>query len=110
MNEYIFYTTEGFTATPVENQEIENCQVLGCAVGKNVADAKNNLIKENLWIVETGFDANQIIARQLLTEETKHDIAMLVQYFENQGVLYKETIPDKDTVYQTLQRLKENIL
>lgn len=33
MSEYIFYTTEGFTQDPNENN-IENCQVLGRAFGK----------------------------------------------------------------------------
>ena len=28
MNEYIFYTTEGFTYPPIEGKDVENCQVL----------------------------------------------------------------------------------
>ena len=35
MSEYIFYTTEGFTQAPNGNN-VENCQVLGRAFGKNI--------------------------------------------------------------------------
>jgi len=34
LNEYIIYTTEGYTTAPNENLEVENCQVLGHARGK----------------------------------------------------------------------------
>ena len=46
MSEYIFYTTEGFTQAPNGNN-VENCQVLGRAFGKNIKEARCNLIKEN---------------------------------------------------------------
>lgn len=68
MSEYIFYTTEGFTQDPNENN-IENCQVLGRAFGKNAKEARCNLLKENPWIEEAGFDTTDLIVKQLLTEE-----------------------------------------
>lgn len=67
MNEYIFYTTEGYTIAPTEDYEVENCQVLGCAFGINKNEAKDNLLKENPWIVEAGFNESEFIVRQLLT-------------------------------------------
>ena len=39
MNEYIIYTTEGYTEAPNENVEIENCQVLGRVSGDNQENA-----------------------------------------------------------------------
>ena len=55
MNEYIFYTTEGHTTSP-NDSDVENCQMLGRAYGKNIDEAQANLLKDNPWIIETGFD------------------------------------------------------
>lgn len=66
MNEYIIYTTEGHTIAPNENVEVENCQVLGCASGKNKDEAKNNLLKKNPWISEAGFNSSEFIVRQIV--------------------------------------------
>lgn len=65
MNEYIFYTPEGYTIAPNENVCVDSCQMLGTAKGKNEREAKNNLLKENLWIVEAGFDPTEFMIRQL---------------------------------------------
>ena len=65
MSEYIFYTTEGFTQAPNGNN-VENCQVLGRAFGKNIKEARCNLIKENPWIEEVGFDMEDLFVKQLL--------------------------------------------
>ena len=67
MKEFIFYTTEGFTQAPNGN-DIENCQVLGIAKGKDKVEAKDNLLKENFWIVEAGFATTGFIVRQLAAE------------------------------------------
>ena len=45
MSEYIFYTTEGLTQAPNGNNA-ENCQVLGKAFGKNIKEARSNLVKK----------------------------------------------------------------
>ena len=66
MNEYIFYTTEGYTIAPNEDYGVENCQVLGCACGNNKDEARDNLMKENLWISEDGFSESEFIVRQLM--------------------------------------------
>lgn len=66
MNEYIFYTTEGFTIAPNENVEVENCQLLGCAFGSNKDEAQDNLLKENPWISEAGYSTSEFIVRQLV--------------------------------------------
>ena len=68
-NEYIFYTPEGYTTAPNEDIKVENCQMLGTAKGKDIVDAKMNLLKGNPWIIEAGFDPTQFIIRQLVSEE-----------------------------------------
>ena len=75
MNQYVFMTTEGATFAPHhistdEVTETENCQVLGKAQGKNQQEAKQNLLKENSWIVEAGFDPEEIFSYELAKVST----------------------------------------
>lgn len=65
MNEYIFYTTEGYTTAPNENFEVENCQLIGIASGESKKDALAVLFEENPWIIPAGFDPIFFICRQL---------------------------------------------
>ena len=66
MTEYIFYTTEGFTQAP-DGNDIENCQLLGRAYGKDKHDALSNLLKENPWITERGFEPCETICKELVS-------------------------------------------
>ena len=60
-HKYLIYTPEGYCEAP--NGEVaENFQVLGFSVGLSPADAVSNLLKENLWIAEMGYDVNSIEA------------------------------------------------
>lgn len=65
MKEYIFYTPEGNTTAPNENVEVESCQMLGTAKGKDEREARSNLLKENSWIIEAGFNPSEFMIRQL---------------------------------------------
>ena len=65
MNEYIIFTPEGYTTAPNENYEVENCQVLGIASGRNERDAINNLIIQNQWITEAGFNPTEFFCKRL---------------------------------------------
>ena len=64
MTEYIFYTTEGFTQAP-DGEDIENSQLLGRAYGNDKHDALSNLLKENPWIKERGFELYEVICKEL---------------------------------------------
>ena len=66
MTEYIFYTTEGFTQAP-DGDDIENCQLLGRAYGKDKHDALSNLLKEKPWTKERGFEPCEIICKELVS-------------------------------------------
>ena len=68
MNEYIFYTSEGLTYPPGEDKAVENCQVLGRTCGNSEIEAREELIKQNPWILKSGFSINEIIGKQLLTD------------------------------------------
>ena len=64
MNKYIFYTFEGFTQSPNED-DVENLQILGFESAYTKAEALNNLIKNNDWIIQSGFSLEEIICKQL---------------------------------------------
>ncbi|MEE0118791.1 MAG: hypothetical protein U0I09_04300 [Bacteroidaceae bacterium] len=71
MNEYIIYTAEGLTYPPREDKEVENCQVLGRACGTSEIEARDNLIKQSPWILECGFDIQDTICKQLVTDDLR---------------------------------------
>ena len=107
MNEYIFYTCEGYTYPPKEDEEIENCQVLGRALGKNIEEAKNNLLKENPWIEESGFAVDEIVVEQILTDGNKQDIQTIVDYlWETERKHFQKSGKPEDHIYHALKRLK----
>lgn len=110
MNEYIFYTNERFTIPPHEEKEVENCQVLGRAFGDNEKNACDNLVKDNPWIKDCGFDIEKAVSMQLLTKETKQDINILVQYLiEDEYRKFQELGSPKEHIYHSLKRLQEVI-
>ena len=65
MNEYIFYTPEGYTIAPNENVCVDNCQMIGTAKGKDEREARKNLLRENSWIIDAGFNPTEFMIRRL---------------------------------------------
>lgn len=69
MKHYIFLTTEGWTFAPCDEYatepSVENCQMLGIASGQNQQQAQQNLLEENPWITEAGFDPDEIFGYEL---------------------------------------------
>ena len=66
MKSFIFITTEGFTYQPNSESiepDIENCQVVGFAEGKDLEEAFGSLIAENEYLREINF--NEIIGYEL---------------------------------------------
>ena len=72
MKKYIFYTTEGFTQAP-DGEDIENCQLLGCACGQDKQEAMDTLLKENPWIKERNFEPRKAICEELTTTPNAED-------------------------------------
>ena len=65
MKKFIFVTNEGQTIAPNENIEIHNSQVIGFAKGMNEEEALKNLLKENSWIWDSGFNVAEFIGHEL---------------------------------------------
>lgn len=65
MTEYIFYTFEGECTAP-NDAPIANCQLMGRAFGNNREEALKELLKENAWIEEYGYDPSVFVIRRLM--------------------------------------------
>ena len=61
---YLFYTAEGSTQSP-DNRLVENFQILGDACGVDCKEALGNLLADNLWIKEMGYDTNNILYHKI---------------------------------------------
>ena len=104
MNEYIFYTTEGYTTVPNENIEVDNCQVIGRAIGENQEKALSTLILDNPWIIEAGFDTSKFITKQILTRKQREDILLLLNNLRMIEHNFNEN--EMDGFPSIIQRLK----
>lgn len=71
MKSYIFITEEGSTyqpnSTASPEPDIENCQVIGFAKGKDEDEAFKNLTKEDVYLLDTNF--NEVICIELKNED-----------------------------------------
>lgn len=109
MNEYIFYTTEGMTFPPNEDEDIDNCQILGFVKAKNSSEAKDILLEDNPWIVLSGYSLSEIRVKQVLTKEQIKDIQAVVDYnWADEEKHYEECgeYPPKH-ISEVLKRLKQ---
>ena len=89
------------------NEEVENCQLLGTAHGKSQNEALQNLLSENPWIEERGFTPNGVFARQLLPEEAKHNITVLLDYlWHDEERHYEESECPPDHIFLVMKKLK----
>lgn len=67
MKKYIFLTREGFTSSPT-NIPSKNMQVVGIIDKVNNEDeALKQLLKENPWIWDSGFNVAEFIAYEIVS-------------------------------------------
>lgn len=64
MNQYVFYTEEGYTASP-RGEDVENFQILGFEDGNSAKEALKKLMDRNSWILRTGFNENEILVKRV---------------------------------------------
>jgi hypothetical protein len=90
IREYIFLTYEGFTFQPNSKSmepDIENLQVLGFSKGRNSKDAFKNLLKENIYLIDTTFD--RVISYELNKDYKDsivyHSMSELKESFNKEG-------------------------
>lgn len=98
MNDYIFYTLEGYTQSPNGNK-VENCQVIGIASGADKQDALVHLLADNPWIAEHRFDSNKFLCRELSSCDNSSSI-----------ITYLTNLLDERQLEQYMQWLDGNYL
>lgn len=64
MNEYIFYTTEGYTQDP-KGHDVANGQLIGRAFGDTPQEARQHLLSDNPWIAAHHYDTSALICKEL---------------------------------------------
>ncbi|WP_296015077.1 hypothetical protein [uncultured Treponema sp.] len=110
MNEYMFYTLEGFTQSP-NKTDCENLQILGFEKAENLEAAKEHLLVNNDWIFKYGFDAEKILSKKILTEESLASIKTVVDYlWEDEEKDYEECFASDGNIdnhiFKHLRKLK----
>ena len=108
MKNYFFYTFEGYTESP-NNKHIENMQVLGRASGLDYTQALDNLLRENEWITDSGFNKDSIIAEQILDDKLKENINNVIHYLWKDEKKHYEKDKCENHIYLTLKQLKKSI-
>lgn len=108
MKQYIFYTFEGIAQSPI-GETVENMQILGFSSGKNKNAAKVQLLKDNKWIVESGFSEQEIQSRQVVDEKLKELIKKIILYSWDTEKRHYEENPEKNHIFLVLKKLKELI-
>ncbi len=110
MNEYIVYTTEGYTSGPKMTADVENCQVLGTIEGRSEGDAIKKLFKQNEWIMKAGFTLDNAFARPLLTNSIQENIRTVVDYlWKDEYTHFQENNYPQDHIFRVIKRLKNSI-
>lgn len=93
MNEYLIYTTDGFCQDPYLN-DIENCQVLGRAKGKDKAEAIDNLLSENQWIIDSGYERKNFVIVQIVNSGCENTFDKALADIEEQ-LLFKHNTKEE---------------
>ena len=110
MNEYIIYTTDGYTSGTNTNVEVENCQVLGVIDGISGGDAIRKLFEQNGWLEAAGFTIDNTFARPLLTTSIKEDIKTVIDYlWKDEHTHFQKSHYPNDHIFRVLKRLKNYI-
>ena len=79
MAKYIFYTHEGYSIAP-NNEDVENLQILGIEDGITENEAFKNLFQNNEWILEMGFSEDKIKCRAIFNSSFINDLNTILEY------------------------------
>lgn len=109
MGTYIFYTDEGYTIAP-NDEELDSLQVLGIEDGNSREEALANLYKNNEWIKENGFRELRMRCYAILKPDILEDIKTIVKYsWEDEAKHWEETGCPNEHIFQILRRIKKHL-
>jgi hypothetical protein len=111
MARYIFYTDQGYTISPNDN-ELENLQILGIDDGVDEKDATKNLLLNNSWIIETGFSLDKIKCKLIFNTNFNKDIQTLIDYlWEKEKKNFEENLSNdfenENHIFNALKNIKK---
>lgn len=110
MNEYMFYTFEGFTQSP-KGIDVENLQILGFEKGSSPDKALKNLLINNSSIRESCFNIEHILFKQIFTRSIKKEVIKVIDYlWKDEERHYQESLPDVDNhIFESIKKLKKSL-
>lgn len=109
MPEYIFYTSEGYTISP-NNNELDSLQILGFEKGNNFEEAKQNLINNNPWIIDSGFNLDEIKSKIIIDEKSNKLISEIIDYlYKDEEKHFEESDKPEDHIFLKIKDLKNFI-
>lgn len=79
MAKFIFYTDEGYTTAP-NDEDVKNLQVLGIEDGSTEDQATKNLFQDNDWILEMGFSKDEIKCRAIFNPSFINDLKVVLEH------------------------------
>lgn len=109
---YIFYTEEGHCENN-DGEVIENFQILGTSNGNNLKQAYKNLLKENEWIVKSGFKETHIFGKMIMPDDIKESLEIIIKYLWNdEKKHYEESVKkDKDNhIFKHIKKVKKYLV
>lgn len=104
MNEYLIYTLGGFCQAP-NGDDIDNCQVLGRAKGKDEVEAIENLLLENPWIIDFGYEQKDFMIVQIFSTNPECILYKALLHIEYQLLSMCNT---KEESLSEIKRYMEN--
>ncbi len=109
MSTYIFYTDEGYTIAP-NNEELESLQVLGIEDGETKEEALANLYKNNKWIEENNFSKLKMRCYAILNPEILEGIKTIVRYlWEAESKHWEENECPDIHIFKILKRIQKEL-
>ncbi len=109
MSTYIFYTDEGYTISPTD-EELDSLQVLGIECGNTREEALANLYKYSKWIKENGFSEMRFRCYAIIKPEILEDIKSVIRFlWESEKKHWEESGCPDEHIFQTLKRIQRNI-
>ena len=110
MNQYLFTTHEGYTISPNETVEVENCQLLARIDAPDISRARKLLVKENPWIKESGFNPELCTIDQIATSSQLDDIRAVVGHlWKDAKESYEEDNYPQNHIFLALRRLRDMV-
>lgn len=109
MSSYIFYTDEGYTIAP-NDEELESLQVLGIEDGDSKEEALANLYKNSEWIRRCGFSESRMRCYAILKPDMLEEVKTIVNcLWKDEERHWEENGCPDEHIFQVLRKIRGGI-